>query len=87
MNIQFIRVLNRGNDVEGCAVFALQPRVCADDGRFLDLWKNIKYWDLQLSRGGVQSCLSQLFLHYPIFQNNLKQGFDCQSKSPTAQWY
>lgn len=41
-----------------------------------DFWTN--YW---ARCGGVQSCLSQLFLHYPIFQNH-KQGFDLQSKPP-----
>lgn len=37
--------------------------------------------------GDVQSCLSQLFLHFSFFQNNLKHGFDWQAKSPVAQWY
>lgn len=59
----------------GCAVFALPPAICADDGRFLDQLLGSSCC------GGVQSCLSQLFLHYPIFQNH-KQGFDLQSKTP-----
>lgn len=59
----------------GCAVFALPPAICADDGRFLDQLLGSSCC------GGVQSCLSQLFLHYPIFQNH-KQGFDLQSKPP-----
>lgn len=62
----------------GCAVFALPPAICADDGRFLDQLLGSSCC------GGVQSCLSQLFLHYPIFQNH-KQGFDLQSKPPPWQ--
>lgn len=62
----------------GCAVFALPPAICADDGRFLDQLLGSSCC------GGVQSCLSQLFLHYPIFQNH-KQGFDLQSNPPPWQ--